>query len=76
MVGDNPDLLYPVTLGGSTCRVSDMAGCVAEGASAATLSTVCCTELLDPDSSGPEELISSLAAFAYVVIIPGETKGG
>lgn len=74
VVGDNPDLLYPITLGGATCRVSDMAGCVTADPSAEVLATVCCSELLDPDSPGPEETISSLAAFGYVVVIPGKSS--
>lgn len=73
-MGDNPDLLYPLTLGGETCGVPEMAGCVVEDPSEEVLATVCCSELLDPDSSGPEEAISSLVAFCYVVVIPGKSS--
>ena len=73
VVGDNPDLLYPITLGGESCGVPEMAGCVLEDASEELLATVCCSELLDPDSPGPEEAISSLVAFCYVAVIPGES---
>ncbi|CAN0150735.1 unnamed protein product, partial [Ectocarpus sp. 6 AP-2014] len=71
VVGDNPDLSFPLSLAGEKCGVSDMAACVTEEPTAAALSTVCCTELLDPDSAGPDELISSVVAFCYVVVIPG-----
>eukprot|EP00752_Nemacystus_decipiens_P013277 g11764.t1 len=70
VVGNNPDLLYPITLAGETCGVPEMAGCVTEDPLEETLATVCCSELLDPDSPGPEEAISSLAAFSYAVVIP------
>ncbi|CAM9697888.1 unnamed protein product, partial [Scytosiphon promiscuus] len=71
VVGDNPELLYPITLGGDTCRASDMITCIAADASAETLATACCSELLDPDSPGPEEFVTTIATFGYTVFIPG-----
>lgn len=71
-VGNNPDLLFPIKLGGELCRPSDLLPCTASDASALELATVCCTELFDSSSSGPEELISTLEAVGYVLIIPGE----
>ena len=66
--GSNPDLLYPIKLAGSLCRPADLTACVADDAPTATLTTVCCRELRDPSSSGPEEYIPAWAAFGLSLI--------
>ena len=71
-MGANPNLLYPIKLAGQLCRPAELAACVGNETSAATLATVCCTELLDPFSEGPEETISLVELFGYVLIVPGE----
>ncbi|CAM9578324.1 unnamed protein product [Ascophyllum nodosum] len=70
VVGANPNLLYPIKLAGQLCRPAELAACVGNETSAATLATVCCTELLDPFSEGPEETISLVELFGYVLIVP------
>lgn len=69
-MGRNPELMFPIKLGGGTlCQAQALEACV-EGEFDA--SDVCCTELFREDSDGPEELISWVMCLAYVGIIPGE----
>lgn len=71
-MGANPNLLYPIKLGGELCLPAAIGVCVGNDTTLTTLDTVCCTELLDPSSDGPEETISLAELLGYVLIVPGE----
>lgn len=70
-VGRNPELMYPIKLGGTLCSAPVLEACVEGEVDAAD---ACCTELFDEDSDAAEELISNLMAIAFAGIIPGEYR--
>jgi hypothetical protein len=53
------DFEYPIKLEGVNCLRSDFLTCESES------TTVCCKELLKPDSAGPQEVHSLLYHHAY-----------
>ncbi|CAN0045038.1 unnamed protein product [Discosporangium mesarthrocarpum] len=64
VVGNNPDLNYPVYLGGERCTAAALLEC------RETDTSICCMELFDPNGSGPEESVTVLQIFAYACVIP------
>eukprot|EP00611_Tribonema_gayanum_P000172 TRINITY_DN1011_c0_g2_i1.p1 TRINITY_DN1011_c0_g2~~TRINITY_DN1011_c0_g2_i1.p1 ORF type:complete len:374 (-),score=139.21 TRINITY_DN1011_c0_g2_i1:659-1780(-) len=63
-IGKSSDLSYPIFLGGEECFEDDMATCTDASTS------VCCTELTNPNSGGPGEAVNTSELMMVSILFP------